>query len=250
MAEAQTWNPEHYAAHARFVSDLAQPVIELLAPVAGERILDLGCGHGVLMEVIGARGCTVVGVDSSKEMIAACTEKGLDARVVDGESLAFQNEFDAVFSNAALHWMKNPDAVIAGVARALKPKGRFVGEMGGKGNVGAVVAAIETEMKKRGLNAQAANPWYFPDVEEYRAKLERNGFNVREIALITRPTPLPSNMAAWLKGFAGAFLKALPDEEREPFIRDVQDRLKPVLHRDGVWVADYVRLRFAADKIT
>src|SRR5262249_21711375 len=132
---AQTWNPEQYAKNARFVADRGQPVVDLLAPKAGERILDLGCADGALTKKLAAMGCDVVGVDGSAEQIGAARALGLDARVADGQALDFDTEFDAVFSNAALHWMKRADDVIAGVWRALRPGGRFVGEMGGHGCV-------------------------------------------------------------------------------------------------------------------
>jgi SAM-dependent methyltransferase len=130
----QEWQAERYAAHARFVADLGMPVVEqLLAPQAGERVLDLGCGDGVLTAKLAGLGCAAVGVDAGPDMVRAARALGVDARVVDGHALAFDREFDAVFSNAALHWMKaDPDAVVAGVARALRPGGRFVAEMGGR----------------------------------------------------------------------------------------------------------------------
>ncbi len=143
MTEGQHWEAQRYARNARFVADLGQPVVELLAPLPGERILDLGCGDGPLTRKLVELGCSVVGVDAGPDMIRAAREMGLDAHVVDGHELAFAREFDAVFSNAALHWMKrDPQAVIAGVARALRPGGRFVGEMGGHGNVAAIVTAL------------------------------------------------------------------------------------------------------------
>ena len=203
MTTAQSWDPRRYAANARFVPELGQPVLELLAPQPGERILDLGCGDGALTEKLSALGCIVTGVDASPEQIAAARARGFDARVVDGERLPFNNEFDAVFSNAALHWMKNADAVIAGVARALKPRGRFVGEMGGAGNIAHIAAALSGGLAKRGLRDEL--PWYFPTAEEYRAKLERGGFEVTAIALFARPTTLPGDIAAWFETFAGGF---------------------------------------------
>src|SRR5881296_2393864 len=144
MANAQTWDPERYARHARFVSELGAPVVELLAPQPGERILDLGCGDGALTAKLAALGCAVVGVDASAPQVDAAKTLGVDARVLDGEHLAFEGEFDAVFSNAALHWMKRADVVIAGVWRALRPGGRFVAECGGRG----CIATIETAMLK------------------------------------------------------------------------------------------------------
>src|SRR3984957_11900410 len=157
----QSWDPDGYARNARFVSDLGAPLIELLAPQAGERILDLGCGDGALTEKLVACGCTVVGVDGSAEQIAAACKRGLDARVKNGEQLDFDHEFDAVFSNAALHWMKRADAVIEGVRRALKSGGRFVAEMGGAGCVAKVRAALTAALSQRGIDAGPLDPWYF-----------------------------------------------------------------------------------------
>lgn len=156
----QHWNPEQYAENARFVYDLGIPVVELLSPQLGERILDLGCGDGALTVKLLKLGCEVVGVDSSPEMVAAARALGLDARIMSGQTLQFDNEFDAVFSNAALHWMKEPETVIDGVWRALKPNGRFVGEFGGYGNVSAIVTAIESALTSRGL--AVPSPWFFP----------------------------------------------------------------------------------------
>src|SRR5258708_1107899 len=150
MAE-QTWNPKDYQQNARFVSDLGIGVLELLAPKAGERILDLGCGDGVLSKKLADLGCSVVGVDTSPDLIKAALALGLDARLMDGQALIFQSEFDAVFSNAALHWMKQIEKVIEGVARALKPGGRFVAEMGGKGNVDTIEKAMRQALQKRVL---------------------------------------------------------------------------------------------------
>ncbi len=163
-SSAQQWNPEQYAENARFVSDLGMPVVELLSLQPGERILDLGCGDGVLTRKLVERGCTVVGVDSSADMIAAAKSLGLNVQVIDGQTLPFINEFDAVFSNAALHWMKNSEHVIAGISRALKPGGRFVAEFGEYGNVATIVTAIESSLSSRDVTA--ANPWFFPRPED------------------------------------------------------------------------------------
>ncbi|HEV7735069.1 MAG TPA: methyltransferase domain-containing protein [Candidatus Binatia bacterium] len=248
MAE-QTWDPERYARNARFVADLGAPVVGLLAPQPGERLLDLGCGDGALTERLVALGCTVVGVDGSPAQIEAARARGLDAHVADGQALAFEGGFDAVFSNAALHWMRDADAVIAGVWRALRPGGRFVAECGGDGCVAQIVAALEATLARRGLEGRAANPWYFPTVADYRARLEARGFSVTSIALIPRPTPLPGEMTAWLETFAEPFMGSLPVGEHGTFLAEVQETLRPTLcDADGRWTADYVRLRFAASR--
>lgn len=243
------WKADNYARHAHFVPALGAPVLDLLAPRPDERILDLGCGDGVLTEKIAAAGATVLGVDAAPDMIAAAHARGLDARVGDGARLEFSGEFDAVFSNAALHWMKSdPDAVIAGVKRALKPGGRFVAEMGGHGCVAAITVAIVATLERRGLaNAAAGIPWYFPTVDDYRARLEKAGFIVDYIELIPRPTPLPTDMAGWLEVFCQPFFNRLPAGDRQAAIGDVVAALKPVLcDEKGRWTGDYIRLRFKA----
>ena len=245
----QTWNADRYAKHAHFVPALGQAVLDLLQAQPGERILDLGCGDGVLSEKIAALGATVVGVDSSADMVAAAQRRGIDARVTNGYALTFNHEFDAVFSNAALHWMsEDPDAVVAGVGRALKPGGRFVGEMGGHGNVAAIMVGLTAVLERRGLkNAAATSPWYFPTSEAYAAKLERAGFEIDSIQLIPRPTPLPTGMEEWIKTFALPFLTQLPEAQHEAALQEAVSLLRPALcDEEGNWTADYVRLRVAA----
>jgi SAM-dependent methyltransferase len=202
-----------------------------------------------LTEKLVAAGCTVVGADQSPELVAAARARGLDVRLTDGQALDFEGEFDAVFSNAALHWMTRPDAVIAGVWRALKPGGRFVGEFGGAGNVARIVVALEAALDRRGIGGRAANPWYFPTAQDYAAKLADAGFRVRSAELIDRPTPLPTGMAGWLATFAGAFLAVVPESEHGAVLKEVMADVAPHLRKpDGTWYADYVRLRFAADR--
>src|SRR5713101_1226853 len=244
----QTWRADRYSEHAHFVPALGQPVLELLQPSAGERILDLGCGDGVLTEKIAASGATVVGVDAAPDMVNAAKNRGLDASVMDGVDLRFNREFDAVFSNAALHWMKSdPGAVIAGVARALKPGGRFVAEMGGHGCIAAITIAIVAVMARYGFDARPIIPWYFPTVDDYRARLERGGFIVDYIELIPRPTPLPTNMAGFLEVFAASFFSRLPEEQRGTARDEVIEMLRLVLCDEQCrWTGDYIRLRFAA----
>jgi SAM-dependent methyltransferase len=249
MTQTQTWDPERYARNARFVADLGAAVVELLAPQAGERILDLGCGDGVLTAKLAAMRCDVIGVDASAAQVAAAQKLGVDARVLDGEHLAFNNEFDAVFSNAALHWMCRPDEVIAGVHRALRPAGRFVAEMGGYGCVAKIKKALVDALNRRGIDGESAAPWYFPTVEDYSARLQNAGFAIRYIALIPRPTPLPGDVTGWLETFAESFTSRLPAAEGPAYISEVQEALRPQLcDALGKWTADYVRLRFSATK--
>jgi SAM-dependent methyltransferase len=245
QSAGQTWDPAAYGENARFVTDLGAPVLELLDPRPGERILDLGCGDGPLTQKIAAAGADVVGVDASAEMVEAAKARGLDARVVDAHNLPFDCTFDAVFSNAALHWMKRPDEVIAGVVRALKPGGRFVAEMGGHGCMAAVLTATLAVLAKRGIDGRPLIPWYFPTPDDYSARLERAGFEVTTMLHFPRATPLPGEMSAWLETFGKVFLDAV--DNREQAKHEISELLAPSLRDDqGRWTADYVRLRFSA----
>lgn len=246
---SQTWNSQTYAENARFVSELGLPVVDWLQPVAGERILDLGCGDGVLTLKLQNLDCQVMGVDTSPEFVAAAQALGLDARLLDGHQLPFDSEFDAVFSNAALHWMTEPSQVIAGVWRSLKPGGRFVGEFGGAGNVAIIVEALAHALSLRGIDPALVNPWYFPSNEAYQSQLMAQGFVVHRIKRIPRPTPLTCDLQGWLVTFANPFLDAVPVAEHPAFLQDVEDHAKPHLcNSAGNWFADYVRLRFMATK--
>lgn len=214
----------------------------------GERVLDVGCGEGTLTQQIAARGAAVVGVDSSEDMIDAARARGLDARLLNAETLAFHNDFDAVFSNAALHWVRDHDALLAGIARALRPGGRFVAEFGGYGNIAAIEVAVGAVLARRNLPAERRR--YYPSDDEYRARLEAHGFDVREISLIPRPTPLPTGMRGWLEIFERATLDRL-GAARDSVRQEIEDLLRPSLcDWRGRWMAPYVRLRFKAYKMS
>jgi trans-aconitate methyltransferase len=244
---AQAWSPSEYQRNAAFVSAYGAPLVERLAPRPGERILDLGCGDGTLAAVIAGAGASVVGVDASADMVAAARARGIDAHQADGEALAFVGEFDAVFSNAALHWMRHPEAVLGGVYRALKPGGRFVAEFGGHGCVAAIVVAVGAVLARHGV--AFVHPWYFPTPDEYGQLLDAHGFEVSHIELYPRPTPLPTGMRGWLETFANPMLTAFEAGSRSRILDEVTALLAPVLcDTRGNWTADYVRLRVVASK--
>lgn len=244
----QTWSADSYSTHARFVADLAGAVVEWLDPQAGERILDLGCGDGALTRKIADAGAVVKGIDKSPDLLAAARQLSLDVEEGDGHELAFDQEFDAVFSNAALHWMNQPEKVIDGVWRALRPGGRFVAEFGGHGNVAAIVTAMRAVGRMRGGDETLAGPWFFPSPEVYADMLSDRGFETRRIGLFPRPTPLKTGMKAWLKVFRKPFFEQFGDD-MEIVLDEVEDLLRPCLcDARGNWTADYVRLRVEAVK--
>lgn len=243
----QHWDPDRYARNARFVADLGSPLIDLLAPQPGMRILDLGCGDGALTEVIAARGAKIVGVDASPDQIAAARNRGLDARIMDGRDLIFRQEFDAVISNAAMHWMGPSGPVLAGIARALKPGGRLIAEMGGRGNVATIVAALTRVLAGRGIDAEDLNPWFFPDEAMMETLLDQAGFHIDQLTLFKRPTPLPGDLTAWLDTFAESFLCSLNAADADKVKTDIATQVKSQLcDSQGRWIIDYVRLRFVA----
>ena len=246
---SQAWSPTDYQQNAAFVPALGATILARLAPRAGERILDLGCGDGVLTQDLVSSGADVVAVDGSPQMAAAAVARGIAAQVMDARALTFTAEFDAVFSNAVLHWIPDADAVLAGVARALKPGGRFVAEFGGHTNVAAIVVALRAAFARHGLVFHS--PWYYPSPDEYRARLEANGFEVADIRLVPRPTPLPTGMLGWLRTFGVSIFATVPEALVACVEQDVLDLLRPTLcDTSGQWTADYVRLQVAAKRPT
>lgn len=251
LKPTNTWSPDDYARNAAFVPELGRAVLALLAPRAGERVLDLGCGDGVLTEAIAAMGATVTGVDSSAEMVAAARARGVDAHVMDGQRLDFDQAFDAVFSNAALHWMPDAAGVAGGVFRALRPGGAYVGEMGGVGNIAKLRGALRAELEARGYPVPRSDPQWYPAPAEFIDIHRAAGFINVEAWLIDRPTPLPGGAAAWYKTFRAGFLDAarVPESALDEVAQAAEARAAAQLRQpDGRWIADYVRLRFTMRK--
>jgi trans-aconitate methyltransferase len=248
----QTWNTEAYAANGRFVATLASAVVTLLNPQPGEQILDLGCGDGALTEQLAATGAIVLGVDASPNMLAAARKRNLRVEHHDATTLPYENQFDAVFSNATLHWItgnSGQQTALAGIHRALRPCGRFVAEMGGQGNIAAIRTALQATLAPFHIDAEAAAASFYPSPAIYRRLLESAGFTIQSIDLIPRPTPLPNGMESWLNTFRNGVLDQLKPTDRATAITNTIALLKPTLRdADGNWTADYVRLRFHATK--
>jgi trans-aconitate methyltransferase len=243
------WNPDRYDARASFVQRLAADLVDLLALGGSERVLDLGCGTGVFTAKIAATGAKVVGIDASPEMIEAARQRepGLTFVVGDGQALSFSGEFDAVFSNAALHWMPRANDVAAGIARSLRPGGRFVAELGGKGCLDRFLGAVLPALAARGEDPGAWVRWYFPDLAEYVAVLRAAGLDVTFAHLFERPTFVEGSdgLREWLRTFRPQLETRLGDGW-SAFVRDVEERCQPALRCDGGWMLDYVRLRIVA----
>lgn len=283
------WNAAEYDAKHKFVYEKAKGLVDLLAPKPGEWILDLGCGTGALTAEIAARGAEVLGVDRSEEMIAQARKKfpALRFEVMDARELRFGTEngrppfaaqgrqkadptgradgtkrgepgFDAVFSNAVLHWIPEADEVIANVARVLKPAcagrpgGRFVAEFGGKGNIQKLVAGFHRALATLNLESpEAVGPWFYPSLAEYSGMLERHGLEVRQASLFERPTVLEEGergLESWIRVFRKTFVEKMGEENASRWIGEVERQCRAELFRDGSWVLDYRRLRIAAWK--
>ncbi len=250
----QTWNTSAYAAHGRFVATLATAAVDLLAPVPGEHILDVGCGDGALTEHLAASGAILTGIDASLAMVEAARARNLDARQILATELTFDRQFDSAFSNAALHWIPAADQPLAltRIRQALKPGARFVAEMGGHGNIAAIRTALSAALAHFGIDAEAAAASFFPSATLYRSMLQQAGFHVESIDLHPRPTALPrgsAGMENWLNTFRNGVLDRLDPCHRAEAVARTLHLLRPILSDStGNWTADYVRLRFHATR--
>jgi len=244
----QRWDSATYDDAHSFVYEYGEDVVDLLDPQPGERILDLGCGTGHLTQQISDAGATAVGMDRSAEMVDSARENYPDCEFIcaDAHEFTVDSPFDAIFSNAALHWMTDQDAVLESVVDALGAGGRFVAELGGHGNIEAIVSATHAELAERGY--ETPMPWYFPTIGEYATKLESHGFEVQYATLFDRPTDLDGErgLATWMEGFGDSLLASLSADVQQSVIEGVENRLRNEFFTDGSWTADYRRLRIVA----
>jgi trans-aconitate methyltransferase len=253
MAQSSKWDAGLYDEKHSFVWKMAGDLVELLAPKAGEEILDVGCGTGHMTAQIAASGANVMGVDMSAPMVKQAREKYPEIKfeVADARELKLEKKFDAVFSNATLHWIQEPARAAQAVARRLKAGGRFVGEFGGAGNVAGFMHAAETAWLKVMPRQEFTHPWFYPGIAEYAAILEESGLETTYAILFDRPTPLEDGergLRNWIAMFAGSILEKMPTEKREDWVDILENEARGKLFRDGRWVLDYRRLRFVARK--
>lgn len=253
-ATQQQWNPDLYQSSHSWAWEYGRDLLQFLAPKASERVLDVGCGTGQLTAEIATSGAQVVGIDASEEMVSAARKNFPELRfeVCDAAAMHFDGEFEAVFSNAALHWVTDQKGAIASIAKSLKPGGRFVFEMGGYGNVKVVLDACSLALRELGIeDPDKLSPWTFPKIGDYAHLLEENGLRVDFAVLFDRPTPLEwgvRGLANWLQMFGRFALEPLTHEQRLEVIHRVEELARPKLFHDGRWVVDYKRLRMLSVK--
>lgn len=245
------WNADLYKNKHAFVFEYGNSLIDWLQPAAGEEVLDLGCGTGELTARLAANGASVTGIDSSASMIDSARRHfpGIRFLVANAAAFSLPYRFDAIFSNAALHWVLDKEGAAACMYRHLKPGGRLVLEMGGKGNVSDILQSLEKTMQQYGYTCPPY--WYFPSVGEYASLLEKQGFRVNQVHFFDRPTELadPENgIVEWLEMFGAPLLEQVPEKDRQPILQQAQEALRPTNYRNGKWYTNYVRLRLKAEK--
>ena len=247
MTSAPVWNADAYGQHGRFISRMGLELLQWLDPGQSETILDAGCGDGFVTQRLAGMCDHVIGIDASPDMIAAARAKGLDARCLDIATMPFEGHFDAVFSNSVLQWISNPSPAIGAIARALKPGGRFVADLGALGNLAAVLTALGAAGQKHGGNRELANPFFAPTGDEFSSLLKRYGFIIDRLEVEPRITPAETSLMNWISTIFHPFFDQFDDSIRSSVRSEVENLLKPVLcDTGGRWYVDHVRLRVRA----
>jgi trans-aconitate methyltransferase len=242
------WDANLYDGKHSFVSKYGNRLVELLAPKQGEKILDIGCGTGDLANTLSKSGVEVVGVDKSENMVKQAHSKypSIQFMVQDVTNLEYQSEFDAIFSNATLHWVHPPIQALHKIYQSLKPGGRFVAEFGGKGNVQTITDEIIGQIQIAGyLFKKEQFPWFFPSIAEYSNLMEEVGFRVTFAQHFDRPTQLEgeNGLINWIHMFAKHLFNGIPEHKTLEIVTNVETNLKSNLYKDGNWMADYKRIR-------
>ncbi|HZG69908.1 MAG TPA: methyltransferase domain-containing protein [Chondromyces sp.] len=242
------WDANLYDRKHSFVSEYGNSLVELLAPKQGEKILDLGCGTGDLSNILYERGVEIVGVDKSENMVKQAISKypHIPFTVQDATNLEYHNEFDAVFSNATLHWVQPPIQALHGIYQSLKRGGRFVAEFGGKGNVQTITDEIIQQIKETGLEFKKEQfPWFYPSIAEYSNLMKETGFRVAFAQHFDRPTQLDGDhgLKNWIDMFGYHLFGGIPEYTKNEIVTNVEKKLKGILYKDGNWIADYKRIR-------
>lgn len=250
--EDDRWEPTLYDEKHSFVWKLGASLIQLLAPQPGERILDVGCGTGQLTAQIAESAATVVGIDNSAAMIEEARRlfPAVEFQLADAHDFSFEQKFEGIFSNAALHWIREPASVARCIRDALATNGRVAVEFGGQGNVRFLSQAVETASQEF-LGETVPHLWYFPSIAAFSTLLEQHGIEVTQAAMIDRPTPLEGDdgLRNWVRMFGQRWLTLIPAEQHEAFLDRIETIARPNLFRDSKWHADYRRIRVQARKI-
>jgi trans-aconitate methyltransferase len=245
------WNSELYDQKHAFVFEYGKSLVSILDPQPHEIILDLGCGTGPLTHDIAQAGVQVIGIDRSPDMIekARAMYPDLKFQVADARTFTFPYQFDAIFSNATLHWIKEAEAVIEHIAAALKPGGRLVAEFGGRGNVNSILTSTQQTIREM-LHIESDSGWYFPSIGEYTPLLEKHGLQVQSAILFDRPTKLAGaeGLRNWISMFGAHMLRDVPETMKADVINSVENKLRGQFFQGDHWIADYKRLRLVAYK--
>jgi len=254
ITENNTWNSSLYDKKHDFVFKYGEYLVQMLTPQEGERILDVGCGTGYLTNLIAASGAMVTGMDNSINMIAKARNEypHLPFRLASVTDFRFEEPFDALFSNAVLHWVTEKEQAIQNMYNNLKPGGRLVLEMGGKGNVQLIMRALKNALIAYGFPQNAEREiWYYPSLSEYTSLLEKQGFRVTYAAHYNRETELKdaqNGIRDWVNMFCSALLEGIDEQTKENILENAQETLRLTQFRNQKWYADYKRLRVVAIK--
>lgn len=243
------WNAQKYGQSCGGVTEHGKGLVEELRELKPTKVLDLGCGTGVLTSAIAAFAPGVIGIDASPGMIekAKADYPALDLRVMDACALEWEDTFDAVFSNAVFHFIQDQDKLLQSIRRALRPGGRLVCEFGADGNIARMLAAVAAACEKRGK--AFSSRFYYPGDDEYREKLEANGFVVESLRSYDLDTPLKSEcqgLRGWARQVFGVELGWFEPAEQEEILRELEAALEPYDWDGERWHMANRRLRVVA----